>query len=73
MIETKILKSEMILHEDTNKSLAEYLGISESRCSSKINGWNGAAFTDEEKKMIKERYQLTNEKFMQIFFDPKGT
>mgnify|MGYP003571295316 CR=1 FL=1 len=65
---TKVLKSEMILHDDTNKLLAECLSISESRLSSKINGWMGAVFTDDEKKKIKDRYQLTDEKFMEIFF-----
>lgn len=41
----KLLRSEMILHDDTNSTLANALGISPQSLSSKMNETNGAEFT----------------------------
>ncbi len=63
-----LMKSIMVLHEDTNNALAEVLGISPSTLSQKINESNGAEFNQGEIKMIIDRYQLTAEQISQIFF-----
>lgn len=63
-----LLRSIMVLHEDTNGSLADYLNITQNRLSAKMNEWNGAEFTQSEIRKIKERYSLTPEQVDQIFF-----
>ena len=65
-----LLRSIMVLHDDTNAKLAEYLGISENRLSAKINEWKGAEFTQSEIRKIKERYNLTPAQVNDIFFYP---
>ena len=64
-----MLRSVMVLHDDTNITLAEYLGISDSTLSLKINETNGAEFTQGEIKKIIQRYNLTAEQTLQIFFN----
>lgn len=64
-----LLRSVMVLHNDTNITLAEYLGISDSTLSLKINETNGAEFTQGEIKKIIQRYNLTAEQTLQIFFN----
>lgn len=63
-----LLRSVMVLHNDTNITLAEYLGISDSTLSLKMNETNGAEFTQGEIKKIIQRYNLTAEQTLQIFF-----
>ena len=63
-----LLRSVMVLHDDTNITLAEYLGISDSTLSLKMNETNGAEFTQGEIKKIILRYDLTAEQTMKIFF-----
>lgn len=63
-----LFRSVMILHNDTNKSLAEYLDISENSVSNKINE-NGTEFKQSEISMIKKRYALTDEQTIAIFFN----
>jgi hypothetical protein len=63
------LKSIMVLHGDTGGSLAEYLGISESRFSAKINETSGAAFTQKEICKIKQKYNLSADDVDSIFFN----
>lgn len=63
-----LLRSIMVLHDDTNAKLADYLGITQNRLSAKINEWNGAEFTQSEIRKIKERYELDAEKINEIFF-----
>lgn len=63
-----LLRSIMVLHDDTNAKLADYLGITQNRLSAKINEWNGAEFTQSEIRKIKERYELDAEKINKIFF-----
>ena len=62
-----LLRSIMTLYGDTNKDLADYLGISEQSLSNKINE-NGTEFKQGEMKRIKIRYSLSNEQVDLIFF-----
>ena len=62
-----MLKSVMVLHGDTQETLAEYLGISAPTLSLKMNETNGAEFTQGEIKKIILRYDLTAEQTMKIF------
>ncbi len=64
----KLLRSVMILHGDTNKTLAEYLGISERSVSDKINE-SGTEFKQCEISLIIERYHLTAQQIKDIFFN----
>ena len=61
------LRSIMILYGDTNKTLADYLGISEQSVSNKINE-NETEFKQGEIARIKARYNLTSEQVDSIFF-----
>lgn len=62
-----LLRSVMVLHGDTNRSLAAFLGISEQSVSNKINE-NGTEFRQGEIAQIKARYSLTSEQVDLIFF-----
>lgn len=66
-----LLRSIMALHGDNDTTLAEFLLISRSRFSAKINETNGAEFTKREITKIKEKYELTGEQVIDIFFTPK--
>lgn len=63
----ELLRSIMVLHGDTNKDLADYLGITEQSVSNKINE-NGTEFKQGEIRRIRCRYNLTSEQVDQIFF-----
>ena len=63
-----LFRSIMVLNNDTNKSLAEFLGISEQTVCNKINE-NGTEFKLSEIKMIVKRYNLTDEQIKAIFFN----
>lgn len=63
----ELLRSIMVLHGDTNKDLADYLGISEQSVSNKINE-NGTEFKQGEISRIKSKYNLTSEQVDSIFF-----
>jgi hypothetical protein len=63
------LKSVMMLHGDSGRSLSDYLGISEATFSTKINRYRGAEFTQREIQAIKDKYSLTPEEIDSIFFD----
>lgn len=67
----KMLKAEMILYGDTNASLADALGITPQTFSAKLNGYKGADFTQHEIRAIMDRYNLSAEKIMVIFFVSK--
>ena len=58
----------MVLNNDTNKSLAEFLNLSEQTVCNKINE-NGTEFRQGEIAMIKERYNLTADQISDIFFN----
>lgn len=62
------LKSIMALSGDTNKELAELLGISEQSVSNKINE-NGTEFKQGEISKIKDKYNLSPVEVDAIFFD----
>ena len=63
----KMFRSIMVLNGDTNKTLADFLDISETSVSNKINE-SGQEFTQGEIKAIKNRYRLTPEQVDEIFF-----
>ena len=63
----KLFRSVMVLHGDTNASLAEFLGITEQSVCNKINE-NGTEFKQGEIAMIKARYNLEPEMVDRIFF-----
>ena len=67
----KKLKLIMLKKDDTTIKLAEYLGINRTTLSSKINEYRGAEFTQKEIQMIKERYELSADEIVAIFFDKK--
>lgn len=63
-----LFRSIMVLNNDTNKSLAEFLGISEQTVCNKINE-NGTEFKLNEIKRIVKKYNLTAEQIKAIFFN----
>lgn len=65
---SKLFKSIMVLHNDTNKTLAEFLNVSEQTICNKINE-NGTEFKQGEIAKIVERYNLTAEQITEIFFN----
>ena len=64
---SKLLRSLMVLHGDTNASLAAYLGITENSVSNKINE-KGTEFKQREISKIMRRYDLSAEQVREIFF-----
>ena len=62
------LKSIMVLHGDTAKSLSEHLGVSYQRFSAKINEKDGAEFTQGEIEKIRTKYSLNATELEGIFF-----
>jgi len=58
----------MLLHNDTNKSLAKFLGISERSFSDKINE-RSTEFKQNEIRSIKLKYNLSDEQVSNIFFN----
>ena len=66
-----LLRSIMALHGDNDTTLAEYLLISRSRFSAKINETGGAEFNKGEITKIKQKYHLTAEQVDEIFFSQK--
>ncbi len=65
----RLLKAEMALHGDSLKVLSEHLGITHQTLSRKISGI--VDFTQTEMSTIKKRYELSDEKFAQIFTKEK--
>lgn len=63
----KLFRSLMVLHDDTNASLAQYLGITEQSLSNKINE-NGTEFKQGEMALIKARYNLDADMIDRVFF-----
>lgn len=63
----KLFRSVMVLHDDTNASLAKFLGISEQSVCNKINE-NGTEFKQGEIAKIKIRYNLDADMIDRIFF-----
>lgn len=65
------LESLMKLYGDTGQQLADYVGLSRSRFSCKINEKNGAEFTQSEIGRIKNKYSLSADDVDDIFFSNK--
>lgn len=63
---TKELRVEMIRHDDTTESLAEFLEISRVSMIRKLNC--ESSFKQEEMVKIKKRYDLSTERFVEIFY-----
>ncbi len=68
MLNKNKLESVMKLNGDTGKTLSAYLGIARSTFSAKLNETNGSEFTQGEISAIKEKYNLTADDVVGIFF-----
>ncbi len=68
MLNKNLLKSKMALFGDNGNSIAAALGITPQSFSGKINEKNGAEFTQKEIELMKQRYNLTNDEVIEIFF-----
>ena len=64
----KLYRSKMVLHGDTNATVAAALGISPQRNSAKVNGTHGADYTQQEILTLKLRWGLSAEEVDAIFF-----
>lgn len=60
----RFLKAEMIIFGDDLNSLAQYLGMARQTLARKMKE---ATFTQDEMNKIKNRYDLSDERFVQIF------
>lgn len=60
----KLLKIEMIVFGDNYNSLAKYLGVTRQTLTRKIRE---GTFLQEEMAKIKQRYNMSDEKYAQIF------
>lgn len=63
-------KSVMVLHGDTQKSVADALSVSEQTISDKINGISD--FKQSEIKVLIDRWNLTPAQVDEIFFSGKN-
>lgn len=63
----RLLRSYMALYGDTNKSLAEYLDISEQSVCNKINE-RRTEFTRKEISAISRRYRMDADTVDRVFF-----
>ena len=67
MVKKNVLESKMKLHGDLQIDLAEAIGTSVVAFNYKLNGKR--EFTPTEIQKIRERYNLTDDEVMIIFFD----
>lgn len=63
------LESVMRLHGDTGTSLAKFLNIARTTFSAKINETNGGEFTQNEISKIIDKYSLSPDEVVSIFFE----
>jgi hypothetical protein len=63
-----VLESKMKLYGDTQPTLAEFMGISVQTFCRKVNGKDGSEFNQSEIQKIRERYNLTDQEVVDIFF-----
>ena len=63
---TSNLKAAMAKHNDTQEKLAEFLGLQVSGVNARING--RVEFRRSEINAIRERYELSAEETIDIFF-----
>lgn len=71
---SNLLKSKMVLKGSENfvQAITDLLKISRTTASRKLSG--EVSFTDNEMKLIKATYDLTNEEVVKIFLeDPNET
>ena len=61
------LKVLLLRRNDTYEDLAKYVGTTKTTIVRKISGRSQWAWDEMQK--IKEHYELTNEEFMNIFFN----
>lgn len=66
-----LLRSHMAKFSDTQEALAASMSLSLSRFNAKLNERGGAAFTQSEMSFIIERYQLSGDEAMAVFFTQK--
>ena len=63
---TKLLKSIMVLNDDNLMTLATYLGVSRQTLSLKVDGISD--FRLNEVRMIRDKYKLSDSETIEIFF-----
>ena len=66
MVKKNLLEAKMKIHGDIQNDLAEVIGISVAAFNYKLNGKR--EFTTTEIQKIRERYNLTDEEVVEIFF-----
>lgn len=71
MVNKSMLRSFMAKFDETQNDLAKALGLSLSRVNAKINGWQGADFTEAEMEFIRNRYHMSREEGALVFY-PKS-
>jgi DNA-binding XRE family transcriptional regulator len=62
-----LLKSYIVRYDGNQENLAKAMGISLSTLNAKINE-NRQSFSVKEMKFLKDRYNLSNDEFITIFF-----
>ena len=62
-----LLKSYIVRYDGNQENLAKAMGISLSTLNAKINE-NRQSFSVKEMKFLKDRYSLSNDEFITIFF-----
>lgn len=68
MLNKALLMSVLVKNGDTQETLADAMGISLSRLNAKINQRDGADFTRAEILFMVNRYGLSPDMTMEIFF-----
>lgn len=69
----RFLESKMKMHGDTGQDLSDFIGMSRTRFSAKLNETGGAEFTQGEITKIKERYNLSASEVDSIFFNTEAS
>ena len=65
------LKVLLLRNEDTYEDLAKHIGVAKTTVVRKVTGRSNWTWEDMQK--IRLHYQLTNEQFMNIFFNQQVT
>lgn len=65
---SQLFKAYLVQNGKTQGALAKELGLSLSRINAKINGSNGADFTQTEISEISRLWHLSAEELKRIFF-----
>ena len=63
-----LLKSFIVRYDGSQRDLAKAMGINLSTLSAKINE-NRGSFNVKEMKFLKDRYHMSNDEFISIFFE----